>query len=145
MVTLRNQDLELEVFNRTFEVQATDARFANDFLDARMIEFLMTRAVGCVTEAVGNRILVARPAGEALDVDGLISLAVGVSERVPDSVRAMSPPLPNSALTPGCPLAADGRPRPGAFAASEDPRYGWVADPGGWASPGGSLGPSGPG
>ncbi|HVF08558.1 MAG TPA: hypothetical protein VNC60_08285 [Actinomycetota bacterium] len=60
VVTFRDQDLELEAFNRAFEVRADDRRFASDLLDARMIELLVQHAVGCVMETVGSRILVAR-------------------------------------------------------------------------------------
>ncbi len=61
-MTFRDQDLELEAFNRSFEVRADDRRFASVLLDARMTELLVQRAVGSVIETVGNRILVARPA-----------------------------------------------------------------------------------
>ncbi|MGZ5327525.1 MAG: hypothetical protein ACXWFU_04115 [Actinomycetota bacterium] len=134
MATFRDQDLELEAFNRAFEIRTTDRRFASDFLDARMADFLFTHAAGCVVETVGNRILVAQPACDPPDVDGIASRALGVAERVPNAVRALAPALPSAALTPGCPIGPDGRPRADAFASAADDDDGWVRDPGGWAS-----------
>jgi len=107
-VALGDQDLELESFNRAFEVRADDRKFANDFLDARMIEFLERNAAGCVLETVGNRIMVARPAGRLPDVESLLTLAFGVAERVPSVVKDLSPPSPAGELTPRCRLGPDG-------------------------------------
>lgn len=129
-----DQDVELEAFNRGFEVRAGDRRFASDLLDPRMVEFLVEQAAGCVVETVGNRILVARPASEPPDLDALLRLAFGVAERVPNAVRSLYPPLPAGELTPRCPIdpAGSGRSveplaeRAGAF----DP---WPDVPGGWA------------
>jgi hypothetical protein len=108
VMSLRDQDLELEAFNRVFEVRADDRRFANAFLDARMVAFLVERAAGCAMETVGNRILVARPAGEEPDVDALLALAYGVAERVPGAVRSLYPASPAAELTPRCPVSPDG-------------------------------------
>lgn len=134
IVTLRDQDLELEAFNRSFEIRTTDRRFASDFLDARMADFLLAEVSGCVVETVGNRILVAQPASEPPDLDGLVARALGVADRVPNAVRTLSPALPTGALTAGCPIGPDGRPRADAFAAIPGEQEGeWVRDPGGWA------------
>ncbi|HEX7247272.1 MAG TPA: hypothetical protein VF351_04130 [Actinomycetota bacterium] len=108
IVTLRDQDLELEAFNRAFEVRADDRRFASDLLDARMTELLVEHAVGCVVETVGNRILVARPAGDVPDADSLLGLTFAIAERVPEVVRSLHPAAPSGELTPGCPVGPDG-------------------------------------
>ena len=89
-------------------VLADERKFANDFLDARMIEFLERNAAGCVLETVGNRIMVARPAGRLPDVESLLTLAFGVAERVPSVVKDLSPPSPAGELTPRCRLGPDG-------------------------------------
>jgi hypothetical protein len=135
-VSFGDQDLELETFNRMFEVQTTDRRFASAFLDARMAEYLCTSAAGCVIETVGNRILVAQAAGDPPDVDLLIERVLGVAGRVPNAVRALAPALPAAPLSPRCPIGPDGRPREVAApstAGIDDGR--WVHDPGGWAGP----------
>jgi hypothetical protein len=83
LALLPDQDVELEAFNRAFEVHADDRRFANDLLDPRMVAFLVEHAAGDVVETVGNRILVARPAADPPNLDALILLAFGVADRVP--------------------------------------------------------------
>jgi hypothetical protein len=128
-----DQDLELEAFNRAFEVRADDRKFASDFLDPRMASFLVEHATGCVLETVGNRILVARPAGDRPDLDALLALAFGVADRVPDAVKALHPALPAGELSPRCPIGGDGMVRhvdvAAAGRASFDP---WPDVPGGW-------------
>jgi hypothetical protein len=129
-----DQDVELEAFNRAFEVRADDRKFASDLLDPRMVAFLVERASGCMVETVGNRILVARPASEPPDLDSLLWLAFGVADRVPRAVKTLHPPLPAGELSPRCPIAPSGAvrsiepltERSGAF----DP---WPDVPGGWA------------
>jgi len=133
IVAFRDQDLELEAFNRAFEIRTTDRRFASVFLDARMADFLLSETPACVVETVGNRILVAQPAGDPPDIDGIVSRTLGVADRVPNAVRSLAPALPTVPLTPGCPIGPDGRPRADAFAAAADDDDGWVRDPGGWA------------
>ena len=108
VVSLRDQDLELEAFNQAFEVRADDRKFANDFLDVRMVELLVEHARGCLVETVGNRIPVARPAADIPDVDPLLTLVLAVADRVPDAVRSLQPAMPAEPLTPGCPGGPDG-------------------------------------
>ena len=134
VVSLRDQELELEAFNRAFEVRADDRKFASDFLDARMIEFLVAHAVGCVVETVGNRILVARPAGAVPDVDALLDLALAVADLVPNAVTLLHPAALAAELTPRCPVGPDGVVRETAVVESGaggfDP---WPDVPSGWA------------
>jgi hypothetical protein len=133
-VTLRDHDTELDAFNRMFEVRADDRKFANDFLDARMIRFLVEHAASCVLETVGNRILVARPAGAVPDVDALIAFAMGVAERVPNAVKSLHPALPAPELTPRCPVGPDGVVRElGASDVRADRFDPWPDVPSGWA------------
>ena len=129
-----DQDLESEAFNRSFEVRADDRAFASAFLDARMASFLLERAIGCIVETVGNRILVARPAADLSDPEAVLGLAIGVAERVPEAVRSLYPALPAGELTPRCPIARDGRARAVEPVASGDDRYDpWPDVPSGWA------------
>ena len=137
LAVMPDQDVELEAFNRAFEVRADDRAFASAFLDARMVSFLTERALGCLVEAVGNRILVARPADELPD-DGeaLMDLAFGVADRVPNAVTALYPPLPAGELTPRCPLGLDGAVRSIDDAIADGPGRApdaWPDVPRGWA------------
>lgn len=134
VVSLRDQELELEAFNRAFEVRADDRKFASDFLDARMVELLVEHAAGCVVETVGNRILVGRPAGAVPDVDTLLDLALAVAEGVPNAVKSLHPAAPAPELTPRCPVGPDGVVRETVVresgAGGFDP---WPDVPSGWA------------
>jgi hypothetical protein len=134
VVTFRDQDLELEAFNRSFEVRADDRRFASDLLDARMTELLVQRAVGSVMETVGNRILVARPAGDPPDADAVLGLAFAIGERIPDVVRSMHPAAPAGELTPRCPVGPDGVVREIDERATGPARFDpWPDVPSGWS------------
>lgn len=139
IVTFRDQDLELDAFNREFEVRADDRRFANDLLDARMIELLVEHAVGCVVETVANRILVARPADDVPDADSLLGLAIAIAERVPEVVKSLHPAAPSGELTPGCPVGPDGVVREAEVREAEEREAGpdrfdpWPDVPSGWA------------
>ena len=134
LAVVPDQDVELEAFNRVFEVRADDRKFASDLLDPRMVAFLIEHASGCIVETVGNRILVAQPACEPPELDALLLLAFGVADRVSRAVQTLHPPLPAGELTPRCPIGQSGvvrspeplTERPGEF----DP---WPDVPGGWA------------
>ena len=141
VVTLGDQNLEIAAFNEAFEVRADDRKFANDLLDQRMIEFLLAHMVGGVVETVGNRILVARRQDDVPDVDGILAVALGIADRVPNAVRSLYPGFPVGELTPGCPVGPDGSFREAHLVepVDEDP---WIRDPGGWAPP---LADDGPG
>ena len=134
LAVVPDQDVELEAFNRAFEVRADDRKFASDLLDPRMVAFLVEEAAGCIVETVGNRILVARPAGEPPDLDALLLLAFGVADRVPRAVRTLHPPLPAGELTPRCPIGPSGAVRSidplAERAEASDP---WPDAPRGWA------------
>ena len=134
VVTLGDQDLELEAFNRAFEVRADDRRFTSDLLHAGMIELLVQHAIGCVMETVGNRILVARPARDTPDADVLLGLAFAIAERVPEVVRSMYPVAPAGELTPGCPVGPDGVVRESDERETGPARFDpWPDVPSGWA------------
>lgn len=134
VVSLRDQELELEAFNREFEVRADDRKFASDFLDARMVDFLVEHAAGCVVETVGNRILIAMPASAVPEVDALLDLVLAVADRVSNAVKSMHPAFPAPELTPRCPVGPNGVVRETGVresgAGGFDP---WPDVPSGWA------------
>ena len=53
-------NMELEEFNRAFQIRATDARFASAFVDARMMAWLLQQGPGVGFEVVGGRVMVFR-------------------------------------------------------------------------------------
>lgn len=83
-------------------------------------------------ETVGNRILVARPAGAIPDVDALLALAV--ADRVPNAVKSVHPAAPAAELTPRCPVGPDGAARENDERESGAGRFDpWPDVPSGWA------------
>ena len=53
-------NMELEEFNRAFQIRADDARFASAFVDARMMQWLLERSPGVGFEVSGTRVMVFR-------------------------------------------------------------------------------------
>jgi hypothetical protein len=56
---LADIELELDDFNRAFTVKSKDRKFANDFLDQRMMRWLLGAGTGFSFEACGTWLLVA--------------------------------------------------------------------------------------
>jgi LemA protein len=54
-------EFEDEAFNRAFNVRGNDRKFANDLVDARMMQWLLEHGADYGVEVVGNRVLVAGP------------------------------------------------------------------------------------
>lgn len=81
---------ESEAFNRRFEVLSGDPRFANAFLDARMMEWLLGIEPGVGLEICGARLMSFRPRDTTSldDVAGALELHDALSQRVPSVVRA---------------------------------------------------------
>ena len=50
-------EFESEDFNRMFNVKSPDKKFANDFIDARMMQFLLQTGKGTAFEVMGDRLL----------------------------------------------------------------------------------------
>jgi hypothetical protein len=89
---LRDIDMELEAFNRAFEVRCTDARFASAFLDARMIAWLMESApVGFGVEIVGGRMLAFVPELLPWQVETALAAAAGFLDQVPVAIASLYP------------------------------------------------------
>ena len=51
-------EFESEDFNRAFNVKSPDKKFANDFVDARMMQWLLQNGKGTAFEVMGDRLLV---------------------------------------------------------------------------------------
>jgi hypothetical protein len=60
-IGLDDIEMESEQFNRSFEVRAMDPLFASAFVDARMMEWLLSQVPGVGFEVLGGRLLVFRP------------------------------------------------------------------------------------
>src|SRR5881409_1018968 len=84
-------EFEDETFNKAFNVRGNDRKFANDALDARMMEWLLGHGQDYAVEIVGNRVLVAGPKIPPTELVQLIGTAKEFLEHVPDVVFSLYP------------------------------------------------------
>jgi hypothetical protein len=85
-------NMELEEFNRAFQIRAGDARFASAFVDARMMRWLLERGPGVGFEVSGDRVMVFRRRATASldDVADSLALYDDFVEHIPRVVVAGS-------------------------------------------------------
>jgi hypothetical protein len=84
-------EFESEEFNRTYNVKCSDKKFASDFVDARMIEWLMKHGDGYSFEACADQLLVAHRRLQPLELTSLLGTAQGFSKAVPRVVFELYP------------------------------------------------------
>jgi hypothetical protein len=82
---------ESEEFNRDFTVTCEVPKFANDLIDARMMQWLQGTGSGHAYEAIGNRVLVAGPKIDPLAFTELLGVARGFVQHVPKVVPSLYP------------------------------------------------------
>lgn len=85
----RDVDLELEAFNRTFEVRAEDRRFATVLLDARMMEWLLSLPAGSGFEIMDGTLLFHVPRRLDRNIGGALEATQSFLERVPPVVASL--------------------------------------------------------
>lgn len=90
---LPRSDLESERFNRMFDVRGDDRRFANAFLDARMMEWLMLQAPGVGFEIAAGRLMLFEPRSllSLDDVDRALRRFDAFGEHVPAVISSLFP------------------------------------------------------
>lgn len=81
--------MESEEFNRRFEVRSSDRRFANAFLDARMMQWLLEQPSMVGFEVLAGRLMVfrRRVTTSVDDVSRAIELHEALADRIPRAVR----------------------------------------------------------
>lgn len=86
-------EMELEEFNRRFEVRSADRRFANAFLDGRMMGWLLEQVPGTGFEVLDRRLMVfrRRVPSSLDDVERALALHDGFIECVPRVLRTERP------------------------------------------------------
>jgi hypothetical protein len=91
---LASPDLEFEseAFNRAFEVRCRSKRFANAFVDARMMGWLLSLGDGWGFEIQGSWVLGYRHQGQPWEIEGVLATASTFLERIPGALRSMYPP-----------------------------------------------------
>jgi hypothetical protein len=90
-LSFRDLQFESETFNREFHVRCEVPKFANDVLDARMMEWLLDNGSACTFESVGDRVLVAGPRIEPAYLTDLLGVARGFAHHVPKVVSSLYP------------------------------------------------------
>jgi len=82
---------ESEAFNDAYHVRCEVPKFANDVLDARMMQWLLDNGSGYRFESVGDRVLVAGPRIDPAGLTGLLGVARGFAQHVPKVVSSLYP------------------------------------------------------
>jgi hypothetical protein len=93
-------EFESEDFNRAFNVKSPDKKFANDFVDARMMQWLLQNGKGTAFEIMGDRLLCYRRKLSPMEIVMLLGLSKAFLDRVPRVVYALysrATPLPPDA------------------------------------------------
>jgi hypothetical protein len=90
-LSFRDLQFESEAFNEAFRVSCEDAKFANDLIDARMMQWLLASAPGYGFELIGNRVLVAGPKIDPIALTELLGVGRGFVQHVPKVVYSLYP------------------------------------------------------
>ena len=90
-LSFHDQQFESEAFNDAFKVSCDVARFANDLIDARMMQWLLANATGYGFELIGNRVLVAGPKIDPMELTTLLGVSRGFVQHVPKVVYSLYP------------------------------------------------------
>ena len=87
----RDIELESEEFNRVFTVRSPDRKFAVDFCDARMMEWLLGHGRGHGFEVVGDRLLASCKRLRPTELVPLLGSMRGFREEIPRVVYSLYP------------------------------------------------------
>jgi hypothetical protein len=87
----RDIELESEEFNRTFTVKSPDRKFAVDFCDARMMQWLLAHGQGYGFEVVGDRLLASCRRLAPTEIIPLLGTMRAFREQIPRVVFSLYP------------------------------------------------------
>jgi hypothetical protein len=93
-------EFESEDFNRAFNVKSPDKKFANDFVDARMMQWLLQSGKGTAFEIMGDRLLTYRRKFSPMEIVTLFGISKAFLDHVPRVVYSLysrATPLPPEA------------------------------------------------
>ena len=122
-LTFHDIQFESEDFNKAYYVKSPDAKFANDLVDARMIQWLLQSGAGYSFEVVAEEMLCFCRKIGPMDVVPLLGTAKAFGDHIPRVVYSL---YPMAGATPSATAAA-----PGVEAANEA-RWNaghWTPDP----------------
>jgi hypothetical protein len=87
----RDIELESEEFNRAFTVRSPDRKFAVDFCDARMMQWLLAHGEGFGFEVVGDRLLASCRKLAPTELIPLLGSMKGFRDEIPRVVFSLYP------------------------------------------------------
>jgi hypothetical protein len=90
-LTFHDIQFESDAFNKAFYVKSPDAKFANDFVDARMMDWLMAHAAGFSFEVDGDELLCSCRRIEPTAIVPLLGTANAFREQIPRVVYSLYP------------------------------------------------------
>jgi hypothetical protein len=90
-LTFHDIQFESEAFNRDYYVKSSDTKFANDFVDARMMDWLMKHGEGFSFEVAGDQALCYQAKLQPIDVVPLLGTAKAFREQIPRVVYSFYP------------------------------------------------------
>ena len=99
-LSFRDIEFESEDFNRGFNVKSPDKKFANDFVDARMMHWLLQNGKGTAFEIMGDRLLSYRRKLSPMEIVTLLGMSKAFLDHVPRVVYSLYPrptPIPPEA------------------------------------------------
>jgi hypothetical protein len=82
---------ESEAFNKAYQVRSADKKFANDLIDARMIDWLLRNGGGYSFEVVGQEVMCYCNKLQPLAILPLLGSAKAFLDQVPGVVRFLYP------------------------------------------------------
>jgi hypothetical protein len=103
-LTFDDIGFESKEFNKTFNVKSSDKKFANDFVDARMMAWLLRYGKGTSFEIMGDRLMCFRRKLAPMEIVTLLGLSKSFLDQVPRVVFSLYsrptplPPAPDSDL-----------------------------------------------
>ena len=80
---LRDIEFESEEFNRAFNVKSRDPKFANDVIDARMMQWLLQSGEGYAFEMNGPYVLVYRKRIRPIELTPLLGSLKAYIDHIP--------------------------------------------------------------
>ena len=90
-LTFHDIRFESEEFNRAFYVRSSDTKFANDLVDARMMDWLMKHAQGFSFEVAGSEALCYQRKLSPIDVVPLLGTSKAFRDNIPAVVASLYP------------------------------------------------------
>ena len=93
-------EFESEEFNKKYQIKSSDKKFANDFIDSRMIQFLLAHGDGFSFEIVNDRMLCVHKKVQPTELVPLLGTMKSFHDQIPRVVYELygkEPPRPDRA------------------------------------------------